>query len=339
MTQNRSYKVGSGDNDGKEEKYLITTQFDGLNQLSDECQDQIYLSFDVKKPNSEYWETISFEGETENDYYENMEYVYDEITDEFIEAIRWGVYLDLSDDSFSYIVAKATQEIFVEKIQPMFLSEERNITVPVRLTARDGGDDVIEAISQTFFFNIIGREEEHKCAAATLDTAYTHVQSTHYISFSASAADNEEFAWTSINNTLSCSAMATTNGCNPKYRAKVYDSESNSYMVWKDLENDLVTSYPDHQFESYVYFNVDDATLSVRLSYSDVMTTMNRFTGSDGTVAMSFRVASYIAGSTDASASKDDSELITFEFRIVILIADECADVSLINTQETYDGQ
>jgi hypothetical protein len=221
----------------------------------------------------------------------------------------------------------------------MFLSEERNVTVPVRLTARDGGDDVIEAISQTFFFNIIGREEEHKCAAATLDTAYTHVQSTHYISFSAYAAEMGEFAWTSINNTLSCSAMATTNGCNPKYRAKVYDSESNSYMVWKDLENDLVTSYPDHQFDSYVYFNEDDATLSVSLSYSDVMTTMNRFTGSDGTVYMSFRVASYIAGSTDASASKDDTELVTFGFRIIILIADECADVSLINTQETYDGQ
>jgi hypothetical protein len=85
-----------------------------LNQLSDECQDQIYLSFDVQKPNSDYWETISFEGETENDYYDHMEYVYDEITGELIEAIRWGVYLDLSDDSFSYIVAKATQEIFVE---------------------------------------------------------------------------------------------------------------------------------------------------------------------------------------------------------------------------------
>jgi hypothetical protein len=110
-------------------------------------------------------------------------------------------------------------------------------------------------------------------------------------------------------------------------------------MVWKDLENDLVTSYPDHQFESVVYFSEGDATLSVSLSYSDVMTTIDRFTGSDGTVSMSFRVASYIAGSTDASASKDDSELITFEFRIVILIADECADVSLINTQETYDGQ
>jgi hypothetical protein len=62
------------------------------------------------------------------------------------------------------------------------------------------------------------------------------------------------------------------------------------------------------------------------------MTTIDRFTGSDGVVSMNFRVASFIAGSDEASASKDDAALIAYDFRVVILIADECADVSLINT-------
>jgi hypothetical protein len=103
-------------------------------------------------------------------------------------------------------------------------------------------------------------------------------------------------------------------------------------MLWKDLEDSLKTSYPDHKFSSYINFNEDMAYLDIGLSFSDVDATKDRFTNEYGVISLNFRVASYVPGSDNFAAANDDTSLPYTDFIVVILVADACGEVSLINT-------
>jgi hypothetical protein len=203
MTTSRSYKVGTGESDGVEQRYLVTTEVSGFDDLPSDCRGLTHYSLDIRPEGSDRWETVSYEGESRESYEDKMSYEYDEVTGEMYE-VRYGVYLDMSDPDFKYIVARSTQDIFVEYVQPYFETSKINITMEMRVTLRDGDNNIITGIAfdadsdavdqftKVFTFSFIGREEEHKCAASELSVDDTPMR-IHYMSFSSSADANEEF--------------------------------------------------------------------------------------------------------------------------------------------------
>jgi hypothetical protein len=255
------YKIGTGDNDGHRQEYLITTKLDGIDSLEKRCSDQLSLSLDVKWPTGR-WEAISREGD---EYW--PEETMDEAGNMYVKERR-GIWLE-EDEDFSYIVASITQENYVEDAQTMFDTDEAFIAAHMRLSVRDGADKIIPSISQEFTFNITSNGESNTCAAATAEKI-SQTLDVHKIAFNSNATEFGQIYNFTIAETLIAGVIDSNNACNVKYRVKVLNQTDNEYVFWDDLTEYWAEQFPEHKFKSSIVFDQDKAMLNCSFSYNDV---------------------------------------------------------------------
>jgi hypothetical protein len=87
-------------------------------------------------------------------------------------------------------MASITQDNYVEYMQTTFLFEPYTpfYAVPMRLTIRDGADEVVPALSQEFKFNVTSNGQSNKCASAYVEKISETLE-VHSFAFNANATE------------------------------------------------------------------------------------------------------------------------------------------------------
>jgi hypothetical protein len=244
-----------------------------------------------------------------------------------------GVWL-YEDEDFTYIMASITQDNYVEYTQPMFETNATYVEVPMRLTIRNGANKTVPALSQQFKFNITSNGQANKCAASTVEKV-SETLAVQSFAFSANATEFGQVYNFSVPDTLVTMAHNLAEAeCRPKYRIKVLNRLTNTYMYWKDLTEEFVTQFPDHRFESDIHFDESNAMLNCSFSFWDVEKTKDYFTN-DGELAIDFRVVAFLPGSEQMSASMSDEQLIHIDFKLVVVEQEKvnaCNELQLFDT-------
>jgi hypothetical protein len=302
--------MNSGSTD-KYDDYMNSSNADKYDQYMSGSDPNMYSDQAAAyMPTDKYNDTTS---DMNMDYDKYQTEIYDEHYN--ISPVR----IEERDGGFHYMVMEMSQDFFVNTVQFELGTTEPTVEADFRIAFKNAyGEPItfekdvngvpteVEMIDD-FTVTIYGNDEDTGCADVTAEL-YESARAEYTLAFNET--DMIQMKEFHVDQALVAKLSDPTKDCAIKYKLTCYDKETTSWRLWDDFVKELET-LAGGKLSSEVNFNPDYGNLFARFSNFDVEALKARFTNDQtNEVAIEYRIAAYVAGSTTMGYDAADTALI-----------------------------